>query len=1715
MFKEPSEFDAELDELEKEMGPKLRRTEPTPLRAEFQAELRDKLLNQLGNEEALESPETPQPSGPAETLEKSSSILRGRKGFSVFKSFLGKGSGGLRNWKTATSLGLVLVLLTAVFWGVGHLAMNPNSVQASEVTIKALEADKLGIEPDTAFLLTSAEPLPKKMVEEALRVSPEFAYSLDKQAGGREYKIIPKEELTSNTVYTLSFDPEGVGRENLSWAFQTKAEFRVIRSLPADKSTHVPVDTGIEFMFSHENYDVSKMKEYFSISPQVEGTFEQHKKTLVYLSKALQPSTIYTVTLKKGLPLTGTTETLQEDYVFSFETAPADENKPAFLFDLDTSLTEFGTADPPAFSVYFYNQYSPDKKTVTTPSLQISLYRYPDQKAFQASLAKRDQIPRWSYFAWNGYKEKLNPQYKLAEYTTQFLKVNEYSHYIVFPKELEAGYYAAELKAQDTVRQVWFQVSDLAVYLAQGEESSLFWANDLTTRKPAANVQVLVDSKQLSVAGDNSGAVLIKEKLTGSQRDYALVKSGSKETLVPLEAWTDLSASKAMDYWKYLYLDRELYQPEDTVHFWGVLTPRESGTAPGRNIAGVKEITLELMGSEGPYYEGAEKSPILTQKIAVKDNTYTGQMKLPVLKPGYYYLQAKTGDTVLLSRGFSVETYQKPSYKLAVTQNKKAIFAGEKLNIRAKTTFFEGTPVPGIKLNYYIQEKNNTVTTDKQGEAAIPYTGTIDAEDYSSYRTVSFGLNAVLPESGEIYDYGQLYVFKSKVYLTGEAKRQNDGYTLTAKLSAVDLTDINNGQYLDEEHFLKNPVGNSTLKGSLYQEIWTPVESGQRYDFINKKVVKTYNYNYSTKHLSDFELVTDAKGTATYTGKIDPENSYYVDLAAEDSEGRQFKKRFYIGADRGYNPDYQYYYLQGKPGVEGYKPGEEAQVTFMMNDKELVSKENSILYFGGQRLIDNYQISSNSKYSFTFTAQHIPNVNVYGVFFDGYSYHEAYCLTVPFAKETKALDVKVETDQAEYRPGGKVKLALQVTDVNQKPVRGAQVNLNLVDEALFSLRDQNVNFLSSLYSDHLYFPLLTRKSHNHPEFGGGAEQGGEGGSDRKDFYDTVLFTTLQTDGNGKASVEFQLPDNLTSWRVTYHALADDLQAGSGTAQIPVRLPFFIEMTLNKTYLEGDSPVVILRSFGQKLGNAQTVTYKMKLVNSQGQEKNWTENGTSFIPLDWKLPALEAGSYKLTVSAASGGLTDSLTREIRVEKSFQERTVTDQVLLTEGLELKGSSVQPTTVIFSDYEKSQYLRGLYQLAWNNGSRVEQKLAGLEARKLLSQYFPDENIFGEWEEQESLLVFQQTDGGISILPYGGSELALSSMVASSTSGIFDERALAGYFYKTLEDRKQEDDRSLNYLGLAALKEPVLLQINNYLQEKNLEPAVRINLALALLEIGDGAYAQKVYKELIGLYGEDLGSVMRIKVEGDQDEIIAATTQMALLAARLDQPEKNKLYQYLLENQGKDILNLVEQIQILKYNLKFMKSSPVSFSYELNGEKVSKTLQDKEIFKLTLLPEDLKKIKITKVEGKVGVMSKYSLPIQAGEKGDGEDLKVNRTYLVENSKTTSLGRTDLVKVVINYEIGDKAPAGLYELVDVLPAGLTHISRPYDYRYNPTANWDYPVEVKGQKLVFQIGKGQHRITYLARVSSPGEFTSEAPLLSNIKNNTIYVSGNKERIRIK
>ena len=172
-----------------------------------------------------------------------------------------------------------------------------------------------GVDPSSPFVLTTPEDVTIGDLGVLLTIDAQPNPTIS-QNGENEFIVTPVVTLSQNTLYIFRLSREG--KADITWAFQTAKKFQITSSFPYDGATNVPKDSGIEITFSSEGY--TPIGDFFSISPSVEGRFEYHKNTAVFVPAALEYGTIYTVTIKAGIKLEATGDELTEDYVFAFET---------------------------------------------------------------------------------------------------------------------------------------------------------------------------------------------------------------------------------------------------------------------------------------------------------------------------------------------------------------------------------------------------------------------------------------------------------------------------------------------------------------------------------------------------------------------------------------------------------------------------------------------------------------------------------------------------------------------------------------------------------------------------------------------------------------------------------------------------------------------------------------------------------------------------------------------------------------------------------------------------------------------------------------------------------------------------------------------------------------------------------------------------------------------------------------------------------------------------------------------------------------------------------------------------------------------------------------------------------------------------------------------------------------------------------------------------
>ena len=1743
---------------------------------------------------------------------------------------------------------LIIILLLAGLLAAGIFIARKYSVKkplktvTETLTITATKEDSAGVDTNSEFVLNSQKSIKTDEVRDTLMVKPALAYDLT-AVSDKEIKIKPKEKLKAGEVYRFQMP------KLLSWSFGIKSPFKVVNTLPRNGASGVPVNSGIEITFSYDGF--TDPKNYFEISPQTEGKFERHKRVLVFVPKSLNYGTIYTVKLKKGLGLTGSGEKLTEDTVFRFETAPKQERTELFI-GFNGSLNEFSSIDKPALTLYISDLNAASK-------LSVNVYGYKNDSEFIRAIKDKEKLPMWARYNREKYVSDIKGLVKIASFEAS-VERQDYNTYIMFPESLKEGYYLVEARVagrQDMpVAQTFLQVTDIAAYLTNTQTKTLVWAFDLNGKKPLVNAEVSLIDTELINKTDGNGVSTFetpKEIIDGKLNFYYKVKaSGTNKTLIiPVENQENYSyfgrgdypAGAADKYWSYLYLDRPLYLPSDSVSFWGMVRKRD-----GKDAEAKYKAALTASDYHDYNYEPVN---IWEQELKISEmDTFTGEIPLVSMKPGYYSLTITDGKNTITSRSFSVATYTKPAYKIEIEPNKKAVFADSEVEFKGKTSFYEGTPVNSVSLSYNLSEGvENKITSDSRGEFSVKYIPKYrDSKDsyYPRYDYIS--AKPVNAEEGEIEGTSGVLVFGPRIGLKVKSETAARNGKLDISLYNIDLSKVNSA-VVNTEDYQGSPAANREVMGTVFENSWTKKETGEYYDFISKTVQKKYDYIQVKEKYADFKLTTDSQGQAKYEILMKMGKGYEIEIVAEDGNGKTAYTQTYLyprgeSSSYGYRQD-DYYHLESGLDREksGFSTGENVNLIFKKSDLYLPEGSNNYyLFLLNSRGLRDYKTGQRPEWLFAYREEFVPNVFATGVYFNGITFLKSESLNLPFNRQDRKLTINVNADKQTYKPRDEVKLNVVTSDKDGRP-EASEVNLSLIDESLFKLEEQSVDILSELYRNVPGGTLSSYSSHKLPLRAEGAEGGGcflpeteilmSGGKSKPieevrtgdfvltrenpnssklvkgkvtatfkhevpeyliingglkvtpehnlfingrwmtagearvgdyllnsqdewirifsiektwakvavynlridkyetffagDFYvhnqkgrdlfkDKAFFGNIQTDKSGQGTASFNLPDNLTSWRMTFQGISKKLLAGNGTKLIPVKLPFFTDMVTNTEYLAGDLPVINIRSFGEELKEGEAVDYTFQ-SDSLGINKNF--QAKAFESFQLPLPSLTQGRHKFTLTARSGQMSDKLAREIKVVNSRLVKAESDRQVLNTETKVKGASDGTTTVVLSDGGKGKFYYPLLGLNWTYGARIDQKVPSLVARKLIREVFGKDASENFEADNFDFSIYQQSDGGISLFPYSSSEVLLSAKTAAVAGDLFSKPALRQYFLKILEDRKEtQENMAAALYGLAAIDEPLLIQTKRMISgESGFKPQEKLLLGLSLALAGDQNGAGSVYNEIISKYGESFKPYYRINTGSDQDDVLESTALAANLASLINKKEAEGMFGYLEKNRTSDILINLEQALYIKNSLPWTEDKSGEAEFILDGKTQTAKVEKNKIHKMVLTPIQLEKLKFNKISGEVILTSYYQVPFsEANVKKDNNIGLTRNFYNSSGAETTEFSQSELVRVNLGYRIGKKALDGCYQISDFLPSGLKAVTRMHQPGWD-TGNVWYPYSVNGQQVNFCVfsGGNYRPINYIARVVAPGEYAAENAYIQSVESAESFNISERDKIVIK
>jgi hypothetical protein len=1606
---------------------------------------------------------------------------------------------------------------------------------------------------------------------------------------GNTYIITPSIPLTPNSVYVLRLSRGGT---DITWAFQTAVNFEITSTLPRNQSTNVPVRTGIEVSFSYgEEIDISKN---FAIYPAVEGRFIHRDSTAVFMPiSPLKHAQVYTVTISAGI--------VPADHVFSFETEPAPDAPRqdwSSRIHFNHSYAEFPTFTAP--TVYFWLNYNWSRRD--RPPIEMKLYSINDREQAINAVNKLGGARNWSFFS-SG--EHLVDTSDFTNVFTTVIRERQnsprWNESFTFPENLPEGFYLLNAKTEDSdghQGQMVIQITDLAIQVIADEEKSLFWINDMNTGSP-------VSAKVFDPIGDKSydasryGIAVIERKIefgeffiiTADETESILFPhwSGTQhfwqhwhhwdmydDYIMPMprvsaRSWNPWGSQNSnSQYWTALQLDRTLFQRDDTLSLWGFVQNRRSD----ENITFVTVVLTEASWHRWHWDSlGNERDTLQVQNIPVTFGAYSDEIRLPNLDTGSYEIAVYHGDVLLNSMFFTVMDYVKPPYQLMVSADKQAVFAGEEVNFTARTEFFEGTPVPDLEIAYSFwgsdlrTPNRGRDKTDLDGAVELSATPTASNDRAQGERSLTFSAEAALPEIGWVHEQAWVRVFINDINVRVRASREEKDAVITVNVHDITLDRINDGTSEHWGDYLGKPKDRQRLSVEIVEIYWERVRDGEFYDHVTRQVIPRYRHERRENSLEKFELTTNADGTAerNFTVPDTYRRSYQARVTTTDGNGRTIRHDVFIGRDfTGFfnSANDTRLFLDGV-NRDGYDIGDDVELTIMRGAEPVT--QGNFLFVAVQDGILSYHIGRNPL-KITFGEQHVPNTQVFAYHFNGHTYNTGGQMSARllYNPANKELVIRITPDKDAYRPGETPTFTITATDLNGNP-KAANVNISLVDEALFALMDYGVDTREMLYrniSDNLRFSLATHATFTsdgiddmddaeEADFAGGMSYtmsneganlraavpsaspapnavaggvvlsdsgGGSAMQIRQRFEDTAIFASVRTNAQGEARLSFQLPDNITSWRVTSSAISNDLYAGNAVQSVRVTLPMFLHYTLNNTFLAGDIPTLGVNAYGTSLVGGEQAEFSVWRENAPADIR--TATGAAFervnIPL-WEMT--EEGFGALIISAKVSNIhNDAVRHEYQVINSHRlvdnaifYDTVTPQTAFdvnTGGL---------TNITFTDRGRGQFLSTLFQLrhTWWSGARIEALVAKREASALIEKHFPDVRMFGGGGGFD-ILNYQTERGGISILPYSEAELEVTVMLMPFVKDEVNLQSLRRYL-RDIYNTSSTDNKMLALYGLAMLNEPVLLDLQRYALLDNLSVRNTAYIALGFAELGDMHTARDLYTNRIAPHIQRVSPLYRVNAGANRAEIVDATSVTAFLAARLGMPEALGLHNYATNariaaaqpfdgNRADTQLLNIERLKFITHEIENHTNAAAGITYTLFGETVTRNLGHGGQFTLRIPAQNMHEFNLTSVAGEVSAVSIIRTPLEDMDTVE-NDLKITREYFRAgtNTRTTTFEQDEIVRVQITVDYSARDITGTYVITDFLPAGLVHVANsarfPADDMSRNSTRRAF-VTTEGQRITFHDHNGRFNTNrsyhYYARVINPGTFRAEGTLVQSL-----------------
>jgi len=302
-------------------------------------------------------------------------------------------------------------------------------------------------------------------------------------------------------------------------------------------------------------------------------------------------------------------------------------------------------------------------------------------------------------------------------------------------------------------------------------------------------------------------------------------------------------------FYSYLFLDRTIYRPEDTINFWGIVQPFRNNE---RDMPDTVWITFDANGLN------------LVQELPLNpDGVFNGTIELERIRSAQYSIQASLyfpseggepngGTHIVLDRKHvSVRDFQKPAFTIESTVDRNFYFSGDDVTVTATIAFFDGTPSPNamVEVSYFdfgarIWVELDDVETDTNGNAVFSFPAWATGGHVTGGLTRNSYRIRIASDGENIIHTGSYYVFPSDILIDARMQRQEDNENISLLIQTFMLDKESEelkaelegtNRWLDNNRLLQiakgEPVDVSNLQISLSWNFFDQNDEQQRHNF--------------------------------------------------------------------------------------------------------------------------------------------------------------------------------------------------------------------------------------------------------------------------------------------------------------------------------------------------------------------------------------------------------------------------------------------------------------------------------------------------------------------------------------------------------------------------------------------------------------------------------------------------------------------------------------------------------------------------------------------------------------------------------------------------------------------------------------------------------------------------------------------------------------------